>query len=378
VSQEPRIGVTSTNETLAGMCAAMRERDPGPWRGAPTLPRDGAVFDEVRLDSAFATSVIETLVRYGMGLRGRGDKGARLKNGALNWRFDQAEYDRFARDVWPIVDSVPGNLRRLESFFLYHTARSLEGRPELVHRTSSVVVEIGSNRGRSAVAIGLGLKHNARGRLRLFCVDPYFDERIGHGLLEEFRGNISRAGVDHLITAVPSFSEDAARAWPKHETIEMLWIDGHHQYEYVRDDFLLWGRFLDARGIVAFHDWQFVGVREALTRHLFASDAFQDVCVMNYNLVAARKINYGKPTRQQLAAKQRVYWSLLLRSTNPAVLMLGMLHHRFIRPLFGNFRSFLLDDVPLVVDRVEGQRASAVQVEAADEAPQNVLSSGLR
>jgi hypothetical protein len=304
-----------------------------------------------------------------MGIWRKGDAGARLKNAALNWRFDQGDYERFARDVWPIVDSVPGNLRRLEAFFLYHTARSLQGSPELVNRTTpSVVVEIGSNRGRSAVAIGLGLKHNARGQLRLFCVDPYFDQRIGHGLLEEFRGNVSRAGVEQLVTVVPSYSDDAARAWPKHEIIEMLWIDGHHQYEYVRDDFLLWGRFLDARGIVAFHDWQFVGVREALTRYLFASDAFQDVCVMNYNLVAARKINYGKPTRRQLAAKKRVYWSLVLRTTNPVALMLGMLHHRFIRRVFGNFRSFLLDDVPLTADRAGGQ-GTTVRVDVPGEAP---------
>jgi hypothetical protein len=56
-----------------------------------------------------------------MGIWGIGDEGERLKNAALNWRFDQADYERFAQDVRPIVDSVPGNLRRLEAFFLYHT-----------------------------------------------------------------------------------------------------------------------------------------------------------------------------------------------------------------------------------------------------------------
>ena len=132
------------------------------------------------------------------------------------------------------------------------------------------------------------------------------------------------------------------------------------------------GRYLDARGVVVFHDWQFVGVREVLTRYLFAGDAFQDVCVMNYNLVAARKINYGKPTRRQLAAKKRVYWSLMLRTTNPVALMVGMLHHRLIRQVFGNFRSFLLDDVPVVADRVGGQR-SAVRRDVPGEAP-SVLS----
>jgi len=288
----------------------------------------------------------------------------KMKNGVLNWSFDPDDYARFTETVWPVVDSVPGNLRRLEAYFLYHAAKNLNTSTQLFSRThSTAVVEIGSNRGRSAVAIGLGLKGNPNGQLHLYCVDPYLDGRLSAGLLEEFRSNTSRAGIADLITVIAKYSDEAARSWPAHEIIDLLWVDGNHQYEFVRDDFLLWRRYLSARGIVAFHDWQFVGVREALTEFLFASDAFQDVCAMNYNLVAARRLNYGKPTRRQLALKRRVYWALVLGTTNPVAQAIGMLHHRFVRPTFGNLRSFFRERLTLSADPA-GEMKSSTQLSA--------------
>ena len=291
-----------------------------------------------------AATLKEARVAQGV-KRVRPERNQWFKTAAINWAFDRDEFATFTEQVWPSIDRVPGYLRRLESFYLYHTAKTLKGVTRHVDQPSAqAVVEVGSYKGRSSVAIGLGLKHNPNGQFTLYCVDPFFDDRVEKGLADEFHANITRAGVADIIKPVAQYSADAARDWPRHQGIAMLWIDGNHEYEYVRDDFLSWSRFLVPRGVVAFHDWQFVGIREALTECLFTREAYQDVCVMNGNLVAARKID-GRPTRRQLAAKRRVYWALQVQSANPWVALVGMLHHKFIRTPLGNLRSFFGESV---------------------------------
>ena len=114
-----------------------------------------------------------------------------LKGKTLNWPYGQDEFSKFIQSVWPSVAAAPGFLSELEAFFLYTTARSLGGKtrgidvPEATH-----VVEIGSYKGRSSIAIAMGLRDNEHCQLRLTCVDPFFDDEIQPGLQSEFRKNI--------------------------------------------------------------------------------------------------------------------------------------------------------------------------------------------
>lgn len=119
------------------------------------------------------------------------------------------------------------------------------------------IVEIGSYRGRSAVALSLGLRR--RPGIRIFAVDPH----------EEFRGvrggefgpadqaalyrNLARAGAGERVAVVSLPSIQAAAAWP-HPDIGLLWLDGDHRYDAVSADFAAWRPHLAADARVAFHD----------------------------------------------------------------------------------------------------------------------------
>jgi predicted O-methyltransferase YrrM len=120
-----------------------------------------------------------------------------------------------------------------------------------------VVVEVGSYRGRSAVALAAGLRPGSK--IRIFAVDPH----------DEFRGlrggvfgppdqaalyrNLSRAGVGEAVAVVSLRSTEAAAGWPS-PNIGLLWLDGDHSYEAVTGDFAAWRRHLAPGAVVAFHD----------------------------------------------------------------------------------------------------------------------------
>lgn len=119
------------------------------------------------------------------------------------------------------------------------------------------IVEIGSYRGRSAVALASGLRKGSK--IRIFAVDPH----------EEFRGvrggefgpadqaalyrNLSRTGAGEAVAVVSLPSIQAAAAWPQ-PNIGLLWLDGDHSYDAVSADFASWRPHLAPGSAVAFHD----------------------------------------------------------------------------------------------------------------------------
>ena len=47
-----------------------------------------------------------------------------IKNKAVNWSFDTEAFDIFRKDLWPIIEAVPGFLQISEAFFLYQSHNS--------------------------------------------------------------------------------------------------------------------------------------------------------------------------------------------------------------------------------------------------------------
>ncbi len=57
-------------------------------------------------------------------------------------------------------------------------------------------------------------------------------------------------------------STEVGKIWNK--SINLLWIDGDHKYEVVRNDYLIFSRFVDKNGVIIFHDSYMEGVSQAL------------------------------------------------------------------------------------------------------------------
>ncbi len=118
------------------------------------------------------------------------------------------------------------------------------------------IVEVGSYRGRSTVALGLGSMDG--NRVPVFAIEPHEDFRgvLGGKFGPEDRGAFFRTMLDtacyQVVRLINLSSEVVAAQWTK--PVGMLWIDGDHSYEGVKRDFACWSPHLTDDATVAFDD----------------------------------------------------------------------------------------------------------------------------
>ena len=199
----------------------------------------------------------------------------------------------FERSVKPLLAGVPGWLTDEEGEALYELARGCGGR--------GAIVEIGSWKGKSTICLGLGSR--AGNGLPIYAVDPHTDYRFG-----DFKANVERAGIDELVTAVPSLSQAAADDF--HEAVELLFVDGSHEEALVREDFDKWVPKVVEGGWVAFHDtvWA-AGPRRVVGSRIYRSHWFKDVRFVVGSLTVARKV-----ASNSLADRIRARYVLALKT----------------------------------------------------------------
>ncbi len=164
------------------------------------------------------------------------------------------------------MSHVSGWLTRGEGTFLYHAA----GRTIAGH----AIVEIGSFKGRSTICLAKGAL--ASGRTRVFAIDPHCGNRehqrqFGRiDTFDDFKRNLAEAGVAHAVQAIRDTSVNVAAGFGRR--VGLLFIDGNHEFQAVRDDLRCWLPLVDAGGFVAVHDsWQIWGPHAVTARLLLSS-----------------------------------------------------------------------------------------------------------
>jgi MMP 1-O-methyltransferase len=171
-----------------------------------------------------------------------------------------AELEEVARRV----DGIGGWLTPKEGRLLYELARRCSGR--------GVIVEIGSWKGKSTIWLASGSRRGAG--VPVYAIDPHTAESDNLATqspvptFEEFSRNVRRAGVDDLV--VPRVMTSAAAARDFTEPVELIFIDGAHDYASVALDFELWFPKVIDGGTLAFHDtvaWE--GPRRLVAERVF-------------------------------------------------------------------------------------------------------------
>lgn len=146
------------------------------------------------------------------------------------------------------IYGIEGWLTIKEAELLYELARNCTG--------NGVIVEIGSYKGRSTVCLALGSKSGKN--VPIYSVDHHTGSPEHRGwfgqinTLFDFKKNIEKVGVNDLIIPLVMQSEKAAVDFEKQ--IELLFIDGAHEYESVKQDFEVWTPKLINGGIIVMHD----------------------------------------------------------------------------------------------------------------------------
>jgi predicted O-methyltransferase YrrM len=180
----------------------------------------------------------------------------------------------FQTRVKPLIADVPGWLTDEEGEALYELARACRG--------DGVIVEIGSWKGKSTVCLGLGSQDGAR--VPVYAVDPHADYRFG-----DFKTNVERAGIADLVRPIASLSQTAADGFD--ESIELLFVDGSHEYDLVLEDFEKWVPKVVDGGWVAFHDTTWTdGPRKVVGQAIYRSRRFKDARFVVGSTTVARKV----------------------------------------------------------------------------------------
>jgi hypothetical protein len=153
--------------------------------------------------------------------------------------------------AWPHIDGIEGYLDSPgQEEWLY---QSVLGLPD-----PAVIVEIGSFKGRSTACIGYACRGTGK---RVFAIDTFAgndsDFRDGSEFtrgpyFDQFWGNLNRLGLTDYVTPLCGLSADIAQMW--RTPIDLLFIDGSHEFPDVLTDFENFFPWVREGGIVAFHD----------------------------------------------------------------------------------------------------------------------------
>jgi predicted O-methyltransferase YrrM len=173
------------------------------------------------------------------------------------------------------------------------------------------IVEIGSFRGRSMIAIA----RSAVDGVEIVAIDPHAGNDRGpqeiEGFEEEaaednvvFRRNLEKAGVAARVRHVRKFSHDA-----HHDVegeIDVLHIDGAHRFGPARDDIRSWGARVAPGGSMLIHDsFSSVGVTGAIFATLLLSGDWRYVgrsrSLAEYRLEPVRGMGRVTNVLRQLA-----------------------------------------------------------------------------
>lgn len=184
-----------------------------------------------------------------------------------------------------LVLSVEGWLDNYEGELLYSLAQNCQG--------TGAIVEVGSWKGKSTIWLASGSKAG-RG-VKVYAVDPHTgssEHRELYGKIstfDEFKNNTSCAGLDDLVVPMVMTSREAASSFD--QPVELLFIDGAHEYEAVNEDFELWFPKVVEGGVVAFHDvapnWP--GPVRVVRESVYKSRRFHQIRLLS-SITYARKI----------------------------------------------------------------------------------------
>jgi len=194
--------------------------------------------------------------------------------------FIQRKFRLFAKrndvnassDALERILSVEGYLGPLEARFLYDTASTL---------SDGCIVELGSYRGRSTVALALGSQ--AGNSVPVYAIEPHesfvgeFGATFGPHDRIAFFQNLLRTHCAEIVRVINVKSEEIVPGWAK--PVGLLWIDGDHRYESVKQDFELWAPHVVPNGLIALHDTleQELGPAQVV-REALSFPNYQEVC----------------------------------------------------------------------------------------------------
>lgn len=162
------------------------------------------------------------------------------------------------------MDGLPATVHEIHGFLSGPEA-------ELLYRLATEVkpdghiVEIGSFQGRSTVCLGLGAKQAGA---KVWAIDPHEDTYVNdetHYGMENYAAllkNLVDFEVADVVRVITLPSMKVITSW--HKPIQLLWIDGSHEYADVFADLACWSERVTGKIVTHDSSGHFPGVTRAL------------------------------------------------------------------------------------------------------------------
>lgn len=158
-----------------------------------------------------------------------------------------------------------------------------------------VGVEIGTDKGRYAERYG-------KAGLKLFCVDPWkYYEDYAHQQGQERLDVICEATKERLkpydITIIRKTSMEALADF-EDESLDFVYIDGHHGFKYVTEDIYEWSKKVKKGGVISGHDYALgahEGLRDPFVLHVkYVIDAYTKAFHIDWFLLGSDEKKEGE------------------------------------------------------------------------------------
>lgn len=211
------------------------------------------------------------------------------------------QFDSLSNKQKKTLNKIP-YLEKIDGWLLLIEATELFDLSSQIKTSNPVVCEIGTWKGKSSYVFASAIKEKNG---TLYAVDPFNGEgdeasndiyhkevkKIGTPLLKNFEKTMTKYGLRKYIKVLPLLSEDARLKFfePK---INLLFIDGNHEYESVKKDYELWSGLIPSGGTIVLHDVNAVhvdGPKRIMEEHISNSPScWKNVRIVGEMAIATR------------------------------------------------------------------------------------------
>jgi hypothetical protein len=196
----------------------------------------------------------------------------------------------FLKTKLPYLKDIEGFLSQNEAYVLYKIASTLQ--------PNSIVIEIGSWKGKSTYCIAKGLNRSSR----IFAVDPFdtsgdidakkeYDKNKGTlSLIFQFWNNMIKHHVTNKVIPCIGFANEFNDFLP---SANFIFIDGDHSIDGCENDFLLYRDKLTGEKLLAFHDYypsrKDLGPTYVIDKYLLNNEDWEVVTIQDTIAVFRKK-----------------------------------------------------------------------------------------
>jgi len=199
-----------------------------------------------------------------------------------------------------LLDEIP-HLEEIEGWLLLSEAIELFGLSSNIKSNNPIICEIGVWKGKSSYIFASAIK-NKNGIL--YSIDPFTGEgdsmsrdtyqegirNMNTTLLGNFETTLNKYKLREYIRILPMLSEEAHKKFTE-PRIDLLFIDGNHEYEFVKKDYKLWSPLIPSGGIIILHDvlaTHVDGPKQIMQEYIINKRVWKDVRIVGEMCIATK------------------------------------------------------------------------------------------